>query len=167
MPSRRHRSLMGVSRRKPSRMMRIFSSALCLRRVRRLISLINCFVPCVLASACQNCSVICCTMASSLRSFECYFFTRLGASLKLSGTYCLKSVPLMLTIYNGGTRYRGADGRLAPNPNREKPWYCQRSPTGAHHWIIIAQEGRCKYCRAVQDLLMSTPSFTPKRGRQS
>lgn len=37
---------------------------------------------------------------------------------------------------HGGTRYRGAHGRFVANPNRGKPWYCQKSPTGTHHWIV-------------------------------
>ena len=43
---------------------------------------------------------------------------------------------------HGGTRYRGAGGRFTSNPNKEKPWDRQQSPTGAHHWIITAQHGR-------------------------
>lgn len=53
---------------------------------------------------------------------------------------------------HGGTRYRDADGRFVTNPNREEPWYCQQSPTGAHFWIFATYQGRCKYCHAVQDL---------------
>ena len=68
---------------------------------------------------------------------------------------------------HGGTSYRGEDGRFAPNPNKGKPWYCQKSPTGAHHWIIIGQEGRCKYCRALCELPMSAPTSTLKRSRES
>jgi hypothetical protein len=25
-------------------------------------------------------------------------------------------------------------------------WKCEKSPSGAHHWIIIAYEMACKYC---------------------
>ncbi len=53
---------------------------------------------------------------------------------------------------HGGTRYRGVDGRFASNPDKGKLWYCQKSPTGAHHWIITTHQGRCKYCQAVQEL---------------
>jgi len=66
---------------------------------------------------------------------------------------------------HGGSRYRGADGRFTPNPNMGKPWYCQKSPTGAHHWIITAHQGLCKYCQAVQDLSTSATSAPLKRGR--
>ena len=65
----------------------------------------------------------------------------------------------------GGTKYRGAGGRFTPNPNKEKPWYCQKSPTGAHHWIITAHQGQCKYCQAMQDLPTSTPSAYSKRSQ--
>lgn len=53
---------------------------------------------------------------------------------------------------HGGTRYRGKDGRFVPNPNRVESWYCQKSPTGAHHWIIVGERCRCKYCSTFQDL---------------
>jgi hypothetical protein len=66
---------------------------------------------------------------------------------------------------HGGTRYRGAGGRFTPNLNKGKPWYCQKSPTGSHHWFITARQGRCKYCQAVQDLQTSAPGAPPKRGR--
>ena len=67
---------------------------------------------------------------------------------------------------HGGTRYRGASGRFTPNPNKGKPWCCQKSPTGAHYWIITAHQGQCKYCQAVQELPMPAPSAPPKRGRK-
>ena len=57
---------------------------------------------------------------------------------------------------HGGTRYRGVDGRFAPNANKAMPWYCQKSPTGAHHWIITPHQGQCKYCQAVQ--VLPTPA---------
>jgi hypothetical protein len=39
----------------------------------------------------------------------------------------------------GGTRYRDVvGGHFAPNPNKGKSWYCQKSPTGAHPWVITA-----------------------------
>ena len=66
---------------------------------------------------------------------------------------------------HGGTRYRSEDGRFASNLNKEKPWYCQKSPTGAHHWIITAHQGQCKYCQAEQDLLTSAPSPPLRRDR--
>jgi hypothetical protein len=47
---------MGVSRRKPSSTMRIFSSAVNLRRVTLLMSRMRFRVSCVLASACQDLS---------------------------------------------------------------------------------------------------------------
>ena len=53
---------------------------------------------------------------------------------------------------HGGTRYRGVDGRFAPNPDKGKPWYCQKSPTGAHHWTITARAGQCKYCNALREM---------------
>ena len=49
---------------------------------------------------------------------------------------------------HGGTRFRGSGGRFVTNPNRGKPWYCQKSPTGAHHWFMTTREGQCKYCGA-------------------
>jgi len=45
-----------VSRLNPSKTMRILSSAVNLRRAKRLISRISCFIPWPLASACQNLS---------------------------------------------------------------------------------------------------------------
>jgi len=66
---------------------------------------------------------------------------------------------------HGGSRYRGAGSRFTPNPNKGKLWYCQKSPTGAHHWIITAHQGQCKYCQAVQDLPTSAPSTPLRRGR--
>jgi len=68
---------------------------------------------------------------------------------------------------HGGTRYRGEDGHFASNPNKEKPWYCQKSPTGAHHWIIIGYKGRCKYCRALCEFPTPAPTSAPKRSRES
>jgi len=68
---------------------------------------------------------------------------------------------------HGGTRYRGDDGRLASNPNRDKSWYCQKSPTGAHHWLITKQEGRCKYCSALCELATSVPPIARKQSRDS
>jgi len=56
MPSLRQRSLIGVSRRNPSSTMRIFSSAVNLRRVIRLISEMNRFVSSLLVSARQSLS---------------------------------------------------------------------------------------------------------------
>jgi len=66
---------------------------------------------------------------------------------------------------HGGTRYRGEDGHFASNPNKEKPWYCQKSPTGAHHWIIIGHDGRCKYCHALCEFPTQAPTSAPKRSR--
>jgi len=68
---------------------------------------------------------------------------------------------------HGGTMYRGTGGRFTPSPNKGKTWYCQKSPTGAHHWIVTGHEGRCKYCHTLCELAMSAPSFAPKRGRES
>jgi hypothetical protein len=68
---------------------------------------------------------------------------------------------------HGRTRYRSDDGRFAPNPNKGKQWYCQKSPTSAHHWIIIGYGGRCKYCRELRELLLSAPTSALKRGRES
>ena len=68
---------------------------------------------------------------------------------------------------HGGTRYRDENGHFASNPNKDKPWYCQKSPTGAHHWIIIRYEGRCKYCHALCELAVSAPTSALKRNRGS
>ncbi len=68
---------------------------------------------------------------------------------------------------HGGTTYRGEDGDFASNPNKEKPWYCQKSPTSAHHWIIIGHEGRCKYCRALCEFSTQAPTSALKRSRES
>ncbi len=65
---------------------------------------------------------------------------------------------------HGGARNRDVGGRFAPNPNKGKPWYCQKSPTGAHHWIITAHHSLCKYCQAVQDLPTSA-SNAPVSGK--
>ena len=66
----------------------------------------------------------------------------------------------------GGIMYRGSSGRFIPNPNKGKSWYCQKSPTGAHHWMITAHEGRCKYCRAVQEVPTSAPGVYMWRSRE-
>jgi len=68
---------------------------------------------------------------------------------------------------HGGTRYRDDDGRFAPNPNKDKTWYCQKSPTGAHHWLITRQEGRCKYCGALSELAMSASAYSRNQSRDS
>ena len=58
---------------------------------------------------------------------------------------------------HGGTRYRYANGRLAPNLNKDKPWYCKKSPVGAHFWIIKEYEGKCKYCSETRNMDCGTP----------
>ncbi|MBM4432993.1 MAG: hypothetical protein FJ025_03245 [Chloroflexi bacterium] len=68
---------------------------------------------------------------------------------------------------HGGSRYRGPDGRFVPNPNRAKPWYCQKSPTSAHHWMITGQKSRCKYCRAEQEMSTSISSVRAIRVRKA
>lgn len=49
---------------------------------------------------------------------------------------------------HGGTRFRGAGGRFALNPNRGRLSHCPKSPTGAHHWVITGSRGRCRHCGA-------------------
>lgn len=67
---------------------------------------------------------------------------------------------------HGGTRYRGIDGRFVSNPNKVESWYCQKSPTGAHHWIIAVDRGRCKYCNAFQDLPEPVTTIPRKRSQE-
>ncbi|GEM_PF-3264839 len=68
---------------------------------------------------------------------------------------------------HGGTRYRGEDGRFVPNPNKGKPWYCQKSPSGAHHWMVAGQKSRCKYCQAEQEMSTSMPTVHAMRVRKA
>lgn len=42
--------------------------------------------------------------------------------------------------------------KVTSTPNTSKPWYCQKSPTGAHHWFISDNQERCVYCRAVREM---------------
>ena len=30
-------------------------------------------------------------------------------------------------------------------------WKCQKSKTGAHHWIILNRTGQCKHCNLNKD----------------
>ena len=82
-----------------------------------------------------------------------------------------EGTPVMKVVFDptlgrqGGTRYRGVDGHFAPNPSKGKPWYCQKSPTGAHRWIITTHQGRCMYCHAVHEFPTSAPNAPQKRSR--
>ena len=31
-------------------------------------------------------------------------------------------------------------------------WKCSKSPTGAHHWVIIGRQAKCKYCLKEEQL---------------
>ena len=31
-------------------------------------------------------------------------------------------------------------------------WKCDKSPTGAHHWIVVSFNQTCKYCGSSRDL---------------
>lgn len=64
---------------------------------------------------------------------------------------------------HGGTRYRGAHGYFAPNPNRAKPSFCQKSPTEAHHWVIQGGTGQCKYCLAERHFPPPPPPYLRPR----
>jgi hypothetical protein len=33
-------------------------------------------------------------------------------------------------------------------------WKCDKSPSGAHHWIIIQPHMKCKYCKDKRQVLM-------------
>jgi len=58
-----------------------------------------------------------------------------------------------------GSRFRDkATGRFVPNPE----WFCHKSPTRAHHWIIEHSEGYCKYCGKVKEFPMERPDFRIK-----
>lgn len=61
----------------------------------------------------------------------------------------------------GGTRYRDKKtGRFVPNSNKNEDWYCQKSPTGAHHWIISENIGQCRYCQITKEF---SPLFIYKK----
>ena len=58
-----------------------------------------------------------------------------------------------------GSRFRDrTTGRFVPNPE----WFCHKSPTRAHHWIIEHGEGYCKYCGKVKDFSTMRPDFRIK-----
>lgn len=60
--------------------------------------------------------------------------------------------PRLGGVRGQGARYRDPKtGRLVPNPNKGESWYCQKSPTGAHYWIISNHTGNCRYCPATKE----------------
>jgi hypothetical protein len=40
-------------------------------------------------------------------------------------------------------------------------WKCNKSPGGAHHWIIRYDQMTCKYCREIRQILVTSQSETP------
>lgn len=45
--------------------------------------------------------------------------------------------------YKTGSYFRDPKtGRFVANPY----WFCQKSPSSAHHWIIQSTAGKCHYC---------------------
>jgi hypothetical protein len=38
----------------------------------------------------------------------------------------------------------------------EEQWRCSKSPTEAHHWVVVRQNMTCKYCSESRDLSLKT-----------
>jgi len=38
----------------------------------------------------------------------------------------------------------------------EGQWRCSKSPTEAHHWVVVRQNMTCKYCSENRDLSLKT-----------
>jgi len=38
----------------------------------------------------------------------------------------------------------------------EEQWRCSKSPTEAHHWVVVRQSMTCKYCLESRDLSLKT-----------
>jgi len=38
----------------------------------------------------------------------------------------------------------------------EGQWRCSKSPTEAHHWVVVRQIITCKYCSERRDLSLKT-----------
>jgi hypothetical protein len=41
-------------------------------------------------------------------------------------------------------------------------WKCEKSPSGAHHWIIKYDQMTCKYCTETRPILVTSQSETSK-----
>ncbi len=39
-------------------------------------------------------------------------------------------------------------------------WKCDKSPSGAHHWIIKYDQMTCKYCREIRQVATPSPTET-------